>query len=88
VTAFKGDKKNERSKMTKKRFYTIFIIVAVAAFLPTIFPLYGLVNSASPIVLGLPFNFFWVILWIFIVFAAMIVLYFLDPENKKREDEH
>lgn len=73
--------------MKKRTFNKIFIIVCVVAFLPLIFPLFGLANSATPIVLGLPFNFFWVILWVLVVFAAVIVLYFLDPENKQREGE-
>ncbi|WP_026533678.1 hypothetical protein [Arthrobacter sp. H14] len=73
--------------MKKRTFNKIFIIVCVVAFLPLIFPLFGIANSATPIVLGLPFNFFWVILWVLIVFAAVIVLYFLDPENKQREGE-
>lgn len=73
--------------MNKRKFNTIFTIVCVAAFLPLIFPLYGLVDSPLPIVLGLPFNFFWIVLWILIVFTAVIILYFLDPENKQREGE-
>lgn len=73
--------------MNKRKFNTIFIIVSVVAFLPLIFPLYGLVDSPLPIVFGLPFNFFWIVLWILIVFTAVIILYFLDPENKQREGE-
>ncbi len=73
--------------MKKRTFNTIFITVSVLAFLPLIFPLYGLVDSPMPITLGLPFNFFWVILWILIVFTAVVILYFLDPTNKIREDE-
>ncbi|TYC98814.1 DUF3311 domain-containing protein [Arthrobacter echini] len=73
--------------MKKRTFTTIFTIVSVAAFLPLIFPLYGFANREMPIVLGFPFSFFWVILWVLIVFVAVIVLYFLDPENKQQEGE-
>ncbi|WP_211236550.1 hypothetical protein [Arthrobacter castelli] len=57
------------------------------AFLPVIFPLYGLANSARPFVLGLPFSFFWVLLWVAIVCVAVIWLYLIDPENKRKGDD-
>lgn len=74
--------------MKKKTFKTVFIAVSVAAFLPLVFPLYRLADSPTPLVLGLPFNLFWVVLWILVVFAAVIILYVLDPENKAQEDEN
>lgn len=73
--------------MKQRTFNTIFVVVCTVAFLPLIFPLFAVANQALPIVLGLPFNFFWVVLWVLIVFAAVIVLYFVDPENKAREGE-
>lgn len=73
--------------MKQRTFNTIYVVVCTLAFLPLIFPLYELANQALPLVLGLPFNFFWVVLWVVIVFVAVIVLYFVDPENKERRGE-
>lgn len=39
-----------------------YIIFVVVMFLLMIFPLYGLANHVFPLVLGLPFGLFWVIL--------------------------
>ncbi|THJ66814.1 DUF3311 domain-containing protein [Arthrobacter echini] len=74
--------------MKKQTFTAIFTIVSVAAFLPLIFPLYSFANRETPIVLGFPFSFFWMILWVLIVVVAVIVLYFLDPERKQQEGDH
>lgn len=53
----------------------------VLIFLPTIFPLFAIANRVEPIILGLPFSFFWVVLWIVIAFSALLVLYYFDPEK-------
>jgi predicted membrane channel-forming protein YqfA (hemolysin III family) len=74
--------------MKRRTFNAIFITVSVAAFLPLIFPIYEIANKTEPLVLGLPFGFFWIVLWVLIVFIAAIILYFLDPENKKQESDH
>lgn len=68
--------------MQQRTFNTIFVAVCVAAFLPVIFPLFEVANSATPIIAGLPFSFFWVVLWVVIVAIAVVCLYFVDPENK------
>ena len=53
----------------------------VLIFLPTVFPIFALANRVEPLVLGFPFAFFWVVLWIVIAFSALLVLYYLDPEK-------
>lgn len=73
--------------MSRKSFQTLFIIVSIGAFLPVIFPVFEIANTSTPIVLGLPFNFFWVVLWILIIFVAVVCLYFIDPDNKKDKEE-
>jgi cytochrome c biogenesis factor len=67
--------------MSVERFRKIFIIVMVLVFLPTIFPIFAVANRVEPIILGVPFSFFWVVMWIVIAFAALLVLYFVDPER-------
>ncbi|SFE72443.1 DUF3311 domain-containing protein [Alteribacillus iranensis] len=66
--------------MSKKRFYTIYISVTCITFLMTIFPIFEIANRAEPIIIGLPFNFFWVVMWIVITFLAVLTLYFKDPD--------
>lgn len=67
--------------MTRKRFQTVFIVVMVLAFLPTIFPIFSVANRVEPFVFGLPFAFFWVVLWILIVFSLLVVMYLMDPDR-------
>jgi hypothetical protein len=71
--------------MTKEKFQKVYLITTIIPFLMLVFPLYGIANRATPIVMGVPFSFFWVVLWIIIVFIAITVLYFKDPENEKEE---
>jgi uncharacterized membrane protein len=73
-------------EMSKKGFQTLYIVIAIVTFLPLIFPVFEVANRATPIVLGLPFNFFWVVLWTVIAFVAVVILYFVDPENKKNRE--
>ena len=67
--------------MSRKKFQKIFIGVMVLVFLPTIFPIFAVANRVEPIILGLPFNFFWVVSWILIAFSALVVLYLVDPDR-------
>ena len=75
--------------MTQRRFNTLYIVVCVATLLPVIFPVFEIANRSTPLILGLPFSFFWVILWIVLVFIAVGVLYAIDPQRKAdQEDDH
>lgn len=67
--------------MSRRRFQGIFIVVMVLAFLPTIFPIFSVANRVEPFVFGLPFAFFWVVLWILIVFSLLVVMYLMDPDR-------
>lgn len=73
--------------MSKQRFNTIFGITTLIPFFLLLFPLFEIGNRATPIIFGLPFSFFWVILWIVITFLALIVLFILDPEKHEEGDE-
>lgn len=35
-------------------------------------------NRIEPVILGLPFLFFWYVAWVFMVFVGCVVLYFLE----------
>lgn len=71
--------------MSKQKFTTLYVLFSVVPFLMLVFPLFEIGNRATPLVMGLPFSFFWVILWIVITFVALIVLYRMDPDNKEED---
>lgn len=72
--------------MSRTRFNTLYIVVALVPFLMLVFPIFEIANRATPIVFGLPFSFFWVILWIVITFVALVILYRFDPDQDEEED--
>ncbi|WNS74999.1 DUF3311 domain-containing protein [Bacillus sp. DTU_2020_1000418_1_SI_GHA_SEK_038] len=72
--------------MSKRTFNTLYIAIGIIPFLMLVFPGFELGNRATPIIMGLPFSFFWVLLWIVITFVALIILYRLDPEKDEEED--
>lgn len=72
--------------MTKRQFNSLYILVCVIPFLLLVFPLFEIGNRATPIVLGLPFSFFWVVLWILVTFIALVILYRFDPDQDEEED--
>lgn len=73
--------------MSQRTFHTLFAVVCVAAFVPVMFPIFELANSGTPVVAGLPFGFFWVVLWVVIVAICAALLYRVDPENRNGEEE-
>ena len=71
--------------MTKEKFQKIYLITILIPFLMVIFPIYEIANRSTPIILGMPVSFFWVVLWIVIVFIAITILYTKDPANKEED---
>jgi uncharacterized membrane protein len=69
--------------MSRKSFLRTYVTIIIVPFLMVIFPIFEIANKVTPFVLGLPFNFFWIVLWIVITFIAVVFLYFKDPDNKK-----
>ncbi|UPK76261.1 DUF3311 domain-containing protein [Nocardioidaceae bacterium SCSIO 66511] len=74
--------------MSQRSFRTLFVVICVITFVPVMFPVFELANSATPIVAGLPFGFFWVVLWVLIVAVCVAFLYRIDPDNQGEEDNH
>ncbi|HEX7064244.1 MAG TPA: DUF3311 domain-containing protein [Bacillales bacterium] len=72
--------------MSRQAFQWLFVILMILCLLPLIFPIYEVANQGTPIIVGLPFGFFWVILWIVIAFVIAVILYLVDPDNKNREE--
>ena len=52
-----------------------FVSVVLVAGLALLWPVYPLVPSIEPYVLGLPFSFAWVVGWLVVVFGALVLLY-------------
>lgn len=50
--------------------------IGMLAFLPQ-------VNKVEPLVFGLPFNMFWIVLWVVLTSAALAVIYRIDPDNRE-----
>jgi Na+/melibiose symporter-like transporter len=64
-------------------------VIALLSLLPFIGMLGFLpvVNKVEPYILGLPFLFFWVIVWVILTSVILAVVYKLDPANKEGEVE-
>ncbi|WP_134700980.1 DUF3311 domain-containing protein [Ammoniphilus sp. YIM 78166] len=41
------------------------------------------VNKLEPFVLGLPFNMFWIVLWVVLTSVILAIIYRLDPANRE-----
>ena len=44
-------------------------------------------NRVEPVVLGMPFILFWIVLWVVLTSVIMAIVYQLDPANKEDETE-
>ncbi|MGM0852867.1 MAG: DUF3311 domain-containing protein [Bacillota bacterium] len=71
--------------MSKSAFTKIYCLSLIFPFLLLIFPLFSIGNRATPIIMGMPFSVFWVILWIIITFLIVLVLYRIDPDKDEEE---
>ena len=56
----------------------IFAAVVAAALLALVWPVYPRFGGLYPFVFGLPLSFAWVVLWLFVVFGALVWLYHTD----------
>ena len=59
----------------------LFLFFSLLIMLVLIFPLYSFGNIALPLVLGLPFSLFWIILCITIQFFGIVAFLFYDKEH-------
>jgi TRAP-type C4-dicarboxylate transport system permease small subunit len=73
--------------MSRRSFQKLYVVVCILAFAPVMFPVFEIANSATPIVVGLPLNFLWVVAWVLIVALCAVVLYRIDPENRAGGEE-
>ncbi|MED4582650.1 DUF3311 domain-containing protein [Brevibacillus choshinensis] len=61
--------------------------IHVLGLIPFIGMLGGLpfANKATPLVLGLPFLLFWIVLWVILTSVVMAIVNFIDPSNREEE---
>ncbi|WP_257348777.1 DUF3311 domain-containing protein [Pseudalkalibacillus decolorationis] len=71
--------------MSKRKFTAIYSFSLLIPLLLLLFPLFSLGNRETPIIFGLPFSFFWVILWIIVTFLIVLFLYRIDPDKDEEE---
>lgn len=72
----------EVNVLKRHTFDKVYFTVTIALFLTVLFPVFQLGNKAFPIVFGLPFSFFWVVMWSVVTFTAVLILYVLDPDKR------
>ncbi len=46
----------------------------------------GFVNRVEPLVLGMPFILFWIVVWVILTSVIMGIIYQLDPQNREGEE--
>lgn len=63
----------------------IFCIVMFLAALAVMWPGYALFSSATPLILGFPLSFMWIIAWVIISFTAMLALYYSDKKAEEAD---
>lgn len=64
--------------MNKRYLSIIGLLGYVICILAMIWPGALIGNRIEPFVLGLPFMFFWYVLWVFLLFLGMAALYWLE----------
>jgi hypothetical protein len=64
---------------------TVVGVMLVVLLLLFTFPVYGMfANTAEPIVLGMPFTMFWIVLWTGVEFVGLAALYLLEQRRGDR----
>ncbi len=71
-----------RRSLVMKFIYILSVLpfVGILGFLP-------FVNRVTPFVLGMPFNMFWMVIWVVLTSIILGVMYKLDPRNREGEEE-
>ena len=73
---------SERAPARRRRRRTVFVLIVLTATSALIWPIYPLFGGGVyPLILGMPLSLAWVVLWLFIVFGALVWLYQSDEVN-------
>jgi len=66
-----------------RRAKLLFVAVVIAAAIALVWPVLFWVAGPRPFILGLPLPFAWVVLWLLIVFAALVWLYRTEHSGRR-----
>jgi hypothetical protein len=80
-----GQEPKSTFTFTLRRSRVLFMAVMVITTLAIVWPGYALFSSATPLILGFPLSFAWIIFWVMVGFAAMLALYISDSKNEPRD---
>jgi hypothetical protein len=70
---------------TLRRSRIAFVVVMLLASVAVIWPGYALFSSATPLILGFPLSFSWIIFWVIVSFSAMMALYISDSKHEEAD---
>ena len=66
---------------------TAVTVIGVVIAVAVTFPGYAPANRVEPLVLGLPFGMFWIVLWIVLGSVALLVVYLRDQKDAHETGE-
>lgn len=67
------------SPAARRRRIGVLVVLLVASA-ALIWPVYDVFGGLYPLIFGLPLSLAWVVLWLFVVFGAVLWLYLTDPQ--------
>jgi hypothetical protein len=73
----------ERAKMQKGTKYAL--LLASIPFITLVFML-PLANRVEPVILGLPFLLFWILVWVFLTPFILLLAYLMERRFNSREE--
>ena len=65
----------------RKKIDIFFVLFSLLILLLLIFPLYRYGNSATPLILGLPFSLFWIVFCITFQFVGIVIFLINDKDD-------
>ncbi|MDR8391156.1 hypothetical protein NC796_08410 [Aliifodinibius sp. S!AR15-10] len=65
----------------------IFLVIILLIQISIIWPVYPLFSDISPMILGLPLSFAWVVGMLIASFLTILWYYLTDPERKSPESQ-
>ena len=65
----------------RKKIDIFFVLFSLLILLLLIFPLYRYGNSATPLILGLPFSLFWIVFCITFQFIGIVIFLINDKDD-------
>lgn len=64
---------------------TLFALYFLLCFAANVWPIATYANRIEPMVLGLPFFFFWGIMWVVLVFIGVLAMYLSENSVNKEQ---